>query len=119
MKTATIFVICIARLIEFYEGEFSERGYVIQSATKTKQGLSSILWQPPDLVIIHDYVLIDELDALALCQKIRAHLKHLPVVLISDEGNRSAVQRINVDFIETMDFLKELFQYVEKRLPIR
>lgn len=92
-KAKIILVEDDAFLAELYVTKFSELGYEMTVAQDGKKGLELVESMKPDIVLLD--IVLPQLDGLAVLRTLKANegLKMIPVVLLTNLGQKDDVER--------------------------
>lgn len=94
----------------------TEEGYTIETAENGRDGLQMLLEQPFDIVLLD--LLMPEMDGFDVLKIIKAdaRLRHLPVIVISGEGDLSSITRCIATGAE--DYIQKPFDPVLLRTRV-
>lgn len=73
-------------------GKVSAAEYLVDEATEGKAGIARCIERKPDCILL-DYSL-PGLDGIAVLREIRTHYPHLPIVMLTGQGNESVAVEV-------------------------
>ena len=80
-------------LAEIYQKKFEMEGFKVSTANNGEKGLADIKKKKPDIVLLD--ILLPKMDGFAVLEaaKADAEIKNIPVILLTNLGQKDDVQR--------------------------
>lgn len=110
-----------ATLLRGLSDNFRDAGFLVATATDGREGLSKVLDDPPDVVLLD--VMLPLLNGYELCQRVRNEKLDLPIIMLTAKGQEEDVVRgleLGADDYVTKPFgIRELKARVQRLLKQR
>ena len=80
-----------ATLLRGLSDNFQDEGFVVSTASDGREGLTKVLDDPPDVVLLD--VMLPLLNGYDLCQRVRDAKLDLPIIMLTAKGQEEEIVR--------------------------